>query len=270
MGEVIAGWDAIGANLDHAPPGQGATYVTGSEDIAATPAQLLARPGIITVCQDAAGSRVDADVIDDEPGADSDSGSVGWYRKALANWVAGKTPGQRHPAFYRDESGLATLTPAVETANLAEPVPLWLADWNLTMTEAEQVCGTRRGPFLIVGVQFARRARWDSDWWLTSWLDAVSGGTLPPPPPSAPTFTEDIMQDLPTLALGATGDSVRTLQGLVLARGGQLGRYGPGRNGIDGKFGELTESAVKIIQADAGLDPNGVADHLTWPVLAGV
>jgi len=270
MPEVTAGWDATRANLPAAPGGQGAGYTTGGAKVRWTAADWAAHPGAVRICQDASGTDATADVIDDEPGADTDSGSVGWYKRALAAYHAGTRPDQRHPCFYRDLDGLATLTAAVTGAGLDEPVPLHLAHWGLTLDQAKALVGTRSGPFIIVAVQFADRGVYDSDVWLSAWLSDTAGKLVPPPPPPPATFTEVIMQQLPVLKSGDKSGHVRTLQGLLVARHYHLGTTGGAADGIDGDFGALTDAAVRDLQGKAGITVDGICGPSTWPVAAGV
>lgn len=266
----VFGWDATHANLPSAPPGQGAGYTTGSPDIRWTDADWHAHPGAIRICQDAAGSDETADVIDDEPGADTDTGSVGWYKRALADYHAGTRPGQRAPCFYSDRAGLPALEAAVRASGVQLPVPLWLADPDLTMDQAASMLGMRDGPFYYAGIQFAFRGAYDSDVWLAAWIE--SARVTPPPvtTPPPPTWTELLVRALPTLKQGDTGPAVRTLQGLLVARYYHLGATGKTLDGIDGDFGALTDAAVREVQDRAGLKSDGIVGPSTWPVLAGV
>ena len=64
----------------------------------------------------------------------------------------------------------------------------------------------------------------------------------------------------PLLKKGATGDPVRQLQEALR----DLGFYkGP----IDGKFGDQTETAVKHLQHDFGLQVDGIVGPATWRIL---
>jgi N-acetyl-anhydromuramyl-L-alanine amidase AmpD len=63
----------------------------------------------------------------------------------------------------------------------------------------------------------------------------------------------------PTVARGATGERVRTLQYLLR----QAGRTVT----VDGNFGSGTEAAVKAFQTSRGLTADGVVGAQTWPAL---
>lgn len=60
------------------------------------------------------------------------------------------------------------------------------------------------------------------------------------------------------LANGAKGEAVRELQRALIALGYDCGVWG-----VDGDFGDATEIALMELQADCGLEPNGIADEAT-------
>lgn len=74
------------------------------------------------------------------------------------------------------------------------------------------------------------------------------------PPPAS--WMEKIMNDLPTIQNGDTGDHVRTVQGLLRARHHEVM--------IDGRFGHLTENAVTGFQRKMGLTVDGIVGQHTW------
>ena len=81
----------------------------------------------------------------------------------------------------------------------------------------------------------------------------------PPTPPPSPVASCD--PNSPTLRMGSTGDKVSELQSHLTQLGfGEL--LGP--PGIDGKFGPLTQNAVKAFQRDNGLKIDGVVGPMTW------
>lgn len=65
----------------------------------------------------------------------------------------------------------------------------------------------------------------------------------------------------PSLGLGTTGPWVTYLQQRLVETGAELVP--------DGRFGPLTDHAVRAVPADAGLIPDGVAGPRTWAVLSG-
>lgn len=66
----------------------------------------------------------------------------------------------------------------------------------------------------------------------------------------------------PILQIGAQGEKVRRLQLLLNARVGTRRQIA-----VDGKFGATTEKAVKVVQFQFLLEPDGVVGVQTWQVL---
>ncbi len=67
-------------------------------------------------------------------------------------------------------------------------------------------------------------------------------------------------QSHPVLKVGSTGLPVRQLQSRMSAVGYDLG-------GVDGRFGQKTEAAVKQLQRERGLVVDGVVGAQTWDVV---
>jgi peptidoglycan hydrolase-like protein with peptidoglycan-binding domain len=83
-----------------------------------------------------------------------------------------------------------------------------------------------------------------------------------PHPAPAANWTETLMQTLPTLSQGATGEDVRTLQGALTARHYTVT--------VDGVFGAATKTALQAFQRSAGFtgaDVDGMTGPKTWPKL---
>lgn len=91
---------------------------------------------------------------------------------------------------------------------------------------------------------------------LDAWISSY-GGSHPQPP--APDWTENLVQALPQLQQGTTGDDVRTLQACLIARGHPVT--------VDGIFGPGTRAALQQLQAAKGLTADGIAGQKTWPKL---
>lgn len=124
----------------------------------------------------------------------------------------------------------------------------WGADWT---NRAGVVSGD-------VITQWASFSAWDlstAESSLPFW-DTIPA---PVPTPSEPAWQVTIMQSLPTVASGATGNTVRTIQGLCVARGRSIA--------VDGVFGPDTEVAVKAIQTTAGISVDGIVGPATWAAL---
>lgn len=76
-------------------------------------------------------------------------------------------------------------------------------------------------------------------------------------------WMEAVINSLPTLHLGQTGEHVETLQGLLIARSHPEIK-------VNGVFGDSTMEAVKEVQDWGGLVPDGIVGPKTWPVLLRV
>lgn len=93
--------------------------------------------------------------------------------------------------------------------------------------------------------------------WVPLW--DMQNAPTPPPPPPVDNWTEQIVNNLPDLSIGASGDNVRTLQGLLNSRGASTK--------IDGAFGPNTEDSVKAVQMHYKLTVDGVVGRHTWGTL---
>jgi len=266
----VPGWDTTSANEPLAPGGQGAGYTTGTPDVKWTDQQWSAHPGAVRICQDAGATDDTADELDIETGAATFADAPGWLDRAEDAWSAGKRPGQRRPALYCQLSSTTQLADVLAAAGKTSGIRLHLAHWGIGAPAARALIGTGTGPFIIVAVQWAQNAHWDSDEWGTDWLAARSAKPAPVTTPPAPDWEEVMMAKLPVLKQGDKGAAVRTLQGLLVARHYHLGTTGKAMDGIDGDFGELTDAAVRDLQGAHGLTEDGIAGPDTWPVAAGV
>lgn len=261
------GWDATHSNLGGVPAGQGAGYTTGTPDIKWTAEDWAAHPGAVRIDQDAASSDPSADALDVESGAATPESVPGWTDRAYDDYESGARPGQRVPAVYCSLSVVQSVADALVANPSRFPPKLWVAHWGITMDEAAALIGTQISGLTVIGVQFANRGAFDSDVFDSAWLASVASGPTSSPEPSSAATTEEIMAPLPELAQGATGPAVRTLQGLLVARGFHLGTSGPASDGIDGEFGPLTHAAVVSFQEEQRISADGIAGPVTWPLL---
>ena len=76
-------------------------------------------------------------------------------------------------------------------------------------------------------------------------------------------WTEDMVNKLPELSKGDTGEHVESLQGLLVARSHP-------EVSMTGKFDAKTEAAVKAVQRWGGVEDDGIVGPKTWPVLLRV
>lgn len=200
----------------------------------------------------------DADAADVENGAMTPAEVPGWHARQVARGVA--RPVIYASAFTMNED----ILPVLSSAGIARPsVRLWTAHYD-----GEHICGPGSCGALSV----------DADG--TQWTSAAMGRVLDQSlllgnffgtPPPAPNSTEAIVLQLPTLKMGATGPMVRRVQGLLVAAGHDLGVTGLRKDGVDGSFGETTDTAVRSLQAACHIDVDGeVGPDQTWPALLGV
>lgn len=247
--------DAIRVNAGHLPPGRAAGYTTGSGDVPWGASDWAAHPGAVRIDQDPAASDKTADVLDVESGAATIADCAPWCEAAAASVAAARRPGQRHPAVYCSESNVTAVVNALVTAGIKSGPSLWVANWDLTQAQAAAMVEAAGGPFPVIGVQYGNRGTYDVSVFSAAWLAAVSGDPAPAPKP-APGWTETLMNELPALAQGATGEDVRTLQGALTARHYTVA--------VDGAFGPATKTALQAFQRSAGLTVDGVAGQHSW------
>ena len=88
---------------------------------------------------------------------------------------------------------------------------------------------------------------------------------LPPPPEREAPSEETCTLRLPVLFFGASGEPVRAMQQLLLAKGYDLPRWGD-----DGEFGAETEKALQELQEDSCLRQRGICERDSWCTLLGV
>lgn len=70
---------------------------------------------------------------------------------------------------------------------------------------------------------------------------------------------------LPVLERGNKGETVKSMQQLLIAKG-----YGCGTSKDDGSFGGATQGALTIYQKAKGLPQTGICDLITWSELLGL
>lgn len=268
--ETRDGWDATSVNLWAPPPGQGAGYTTGGPGIAWTDAQWAAHPDAVRICQDAGATDRTADILDVETGAATPDDAPSWYQDALKHWKTGTRPGQRHPAIYCNPSTLPAIGRAFAAAKPKTDPWIWEARWGLGYAGAVAAIQTDIGSYHQVAIQYETHRQYDSDVWAVPWLNDVSKTPAPPAPPDPDPTTGDIVSDLPTVKQGDTGEHVRTVQGLLVARGYELGNTGALGDGIDGDFGPDTATAVRHLQERVKIDADSTVGPETWQALLAI
>ncbi|WP_301177244.1 peptidoglycan recognition protein family protein [Actinomadura geliboluensis] len=95
--------------------------------------------------------------------------------------------------------------------------------------------------------------------WVRAGMPRDGGGS---PSTPVPDWQETMMRRLPTLATGAAGEHVETVQGLLRARSHPVE--------LDGRYGPATAAAVRAVQRWGGVQDDGIVGPATWPVLLRV
>ena len=92
--------------------------------------------------------------------------------------------------------------------------------------------------------------------------DTSSGADAPPSPQGEGRDDGEVVTvavSLPVLAKGDTGEAVKALQAVLIARGFSCGWWG-----ADGDFGDGTDKAVRKFQERNGLEVDGIVGRETW------
>jgi peptidoglycan hydrolase-like protein with peptidoglycan-binding domain len=188
----------------------------------------------------------DADALDVEPGAAAPSDIPGWHARQVARGIT-------RPVIYASAS---TMNDEVLAVLRLAGIPraktrLWTAHYGA----GEHVCAPSSCGDLCIPADG------------TQWTDNALGRNLDQslllddffgtsPVSTGVNWTEQIMQQLPELAQGATGTFVRTVQF-------QLGeREHPVT--VDGDFGIETLAAVKTVQSAFRIATDGTVGPVTW------
>lgn len=177
---IVAAHDATTQNYGHLPPGQACGYTTGGPTIEWTTAQWDGRPGAVRICQDAGATDRTADILDVEQGAATYADCPGWVKAAVVNYDNVARAGQRWPAIYCSANNVTAVVNALAGGGVTSGAGLWIANWNLTESQAVDAVQAAAGPFPIIGIQWSDAAGYyDDDIFDAGWIGATSA---PPDP----------------------------------------------------------------------------------------
>jgi hypothetical protein len=247
--QAIPMFDATGSNFGRLPPGQVASYVTGSEGVPAMAVQLASRPGAVRIDQSPVITAADilADFYDLETGAVTVAEIAQLVKAGQAAFSSARRPGQRNPGVYCSASGVTPLVNAL-IAGGVDACPLGVADYSTSPAAAQAAVAHASGPYPVVWYQYADDGgggTYDLGYASVPWLNEVSGGPA----------------GRPVLKAGSSGAAVIFLQDA-------LNSAGYGTLAADGLFGPATGAAVAGFQSGSGLAADGTAGSLTWTALA--
>jgi hypothetical protein len=221
------GYDATSVNLDNVPKDGRirALYTTGSNGVAATPAQFAANPGCLRIDQSPDNTALDetADFLDYEKSAATLADLAPWAKAAKANFKNGTRHGQRSPAIYASEDNLTAVANALVAGGVTSGVGLIVAGWGITLAQAEARVSVGTGPFPIVGWQYEDAGSYDIDVFSTPWLINVSKKVAPVPTPTpTPSPTAMVFTAIPLKICAAYTDGSGNLYVVGTDSSGEL------------------------------------------------
>jgi hypothetical protein len=198
----------------------------------------------------------DAQCLDVEAGAATPQSAAGWHERQKARGIA-------RPCLYADASTMESdVVPVITAAGIARgAVRLWSAHYGSPL--GAHICGPST----------CKATSIDMDG--TQWTDQAMGRNLDQslllanffgdPKPTAESWEDKLMATIPTVKQGsADRQAVMNWQGLLVARGYDLGTTGERSDGVDGSFGDVTGRATRDFQSAKGIGVDGVVGKDTW------
>lgn len=174
---TVPGWDVTHRFINSAPrTGQASLYITGSADIVATGQDITNHPGAVLIDQSPVITAVDmrADVFDGENGAITPAEVAQIIKDAQHAYTANERPGQRWPMLYCSRSQVTTYVNALVAGGVMQ-CPLFIADWNNSVSQATAEVANGTGPYPVCGRQYSNMGAYDLDVYSANWLYRVSG-----------------------------------------------------------------------------------------------
>jgi hypothetical protein len=224
-------------------------YVDGEWPTA--PAVRARFPGHRVLTLTVLGGEADADGCDRETGDLNPAQAAEWTARRIA-------AGAERPVVYASASAMAGVLAALAAAGVnRSQVRLLSAHYEA----GKHICGPASCGQMPVN---ADATQW-TDRALGAGGSLIDASVLLPGffgPALIPAWQERMMQALPVVREGATGETVRTVQALCVARGHVIA--------VDGNYGPLTVAAVTAAQRAAKIADDGAVGPQTWPVLMGI
>jgi peptidoglycan hydrolase-like protein with peptidoglycan-binding domain len=197
-------------------------------------------------------ARDDADALDVESGAAQPSDIPGWHARQAARGIT-------RPVIYANAYTMdAEVLPVLSAAGITRPsVRLWSAHYD-----GEHVCGPRPScGALSVNADG------------TQWTQNALGRTLDQSlllddffgTPAPASWEDQLVASIPVIAKNSTdAQAVKNWQGLLVARGYNLGVTGARKDGVDGVFGSTTDAATRDFQKAKGIGVDGTVGPATY------
>lgn len=258
---TIIMFDSVSVSQIPVGPAAVAGYIDGEYVTAPLLTARFPHARILTI---ATSPEHDAEALDVETGDAGPEDVPGWHGRQ-------RKRGADRPCLYASVDLMQTrVIPVLKAAGIPRTeVRLWTAHYAGKHICAHDTCGELAIP--ADGTQWTDAAfgRDLDQSLLVAGFFAVPAPAPAKPPPApvparapVPAWQEAMMQALPEVKLGDSGEHVRTVQGLCVARGHQIT--------VDGSFGPATHEAVVAVQAAAHVAQDGVVGPATWAPLAGV
>jgi hypothetical protein len=193
---VIIGYDVTHTFIDSAPRNALlALYVTGSDGIPATQADLLAHPGCLRIDQTPLITAADitADYFDVENGAITIAEIPAIIKDAIGAYHRADRPGQRFPSIYMSASNVTPVVNSLIKAGITGGPGLIVANWNLNQGQAAIDVQKAAGPFPVNGMQFRNAGPFDINVFSAAWVSAVSRKLVPVAKISGVVVTSDLV-----------------------------------------------------------------------------
>ena len=185
----------------------------------------------------------------EEGGGNQEGRWLAWRDTILAAYPQYKTRPRTSPELY---SGLYF-------GQAAGVSPTWLADYTSTEPGQPHWMWQFSSSWNVPGVGSCDCSLFHGTAADLRATATAGGKPSPPPPPPPSDWTQQMIANLPTVSAGASGGTVRRVQGLCVAAGQNIA--------VDGNWGPATSAAVKSVQSAHGLSADGICGPLTWTAL---
>lgn len=247
------------ANL---PAGYPAYLAYADGEWATEDAVRAAHPQASTVVLTVTGTALEADGIDCEEGNPGAVSAADWVRRKLA-----ADPASR-PVVYADLATPGYSMTEVLAALASLGIPRDRVRVLTAHYDGQHVCSPAHGCRDAAGNLITFSA--DGTQWTDSFpgvngsqvdMSLLADGFFAAPQ----TWEEKLVTLLPVIRQGSTDvQAVKNWQGLLVARGYDLGTTGLRRDGVDGSWGDVTQRATLAFQAASRIKQDGIVGPVTY------